>query len=69
MGIQASTVFIDRSTFDGSTSSINNVVGCTLNIGASKLVSAAKAGAGTYHCVGVYKYIGGTLSEANGSCD
>ena len=64
-----STPLIDRSTFDGSTNSISNASGSTVNIGASKLVSAAKGGAGTYNCVGVYKYIGGTLSSADGSCN
>jgi hypothetical protein len=63
------TLLIDRSTFNGSTNSILNGTGCTVNIGGSKLVSAAKIGGGTYNCVLVYKYIGGVLSEANGTCD
>ncbi len=60
---------IDRSTFDGSTNSIYNETGCTVTIGGSKLVNAAKTGSGTYQCVLVYKYIGGVLSAANATCD
>jgi len=63
------TPLIDRSTFEGSTYSIYNETGNTLYIGASKLVSAAKGGSGTYNCVLVYKYITSTLSAADGSCN
>jgi hypothetical protein len=57
---------IDRSTFDGTTSSIAG--GGNFVIGASKRMSAG-VGVGTYNCVGVYKYIGGTLSSADGNCN
>ena len=63
--VSSSTVLIDRSTFDGSTNSIYNDVGSTVYIGASKLVSAAVGGTGTYRCIWVYKYIGSTLTTVN----
>jgi hypothetical protein len=62
------TVLIDRSTFDGSTNSIFNQTGSTY-IGTSKLVSAVVGGTGTYHCVGVYKYIALVLSAADAICN
>jgi hypothetical protein len=65
--VLSGTVLADRSTFDGSTNSIYNQG--TVHIGVSKLVSAPAGGIGTWNCVGVYKYMGGTLSSADGSCN
>jgi len=67
LSVATGTVLIDRSTFDGSTNSIYN--DGTVKMGGSKLASAAKGGSGTYNCVLVYKYIGGTLSSAGTSCE
>jgi len=60
------TVLIDRSTFEGSTTSIYNDTGFTLKIGASKLVGGATVGGGTYICVGVYD--GDTYTALSATC-
>jgi hypothetical protein len=69
--VDGGTLLIDRSTFDGAYYSIYADSDSTLYLGASKLVSAAIGWSGTFpfHCVGVYKYIGGTISAADGSCN
>lgn len=47
------TIIVDRSSFEGSTYSIDNDPGFTLKIGASKLIGPANT-LGIYQCVGSY---------------
>jgi len=59
------TIYVDRSSFEGSTNSICNDTNFTLYIGVSKLAGGAANAIGTYHCLGAYDE---TYTALNSSC-